>query len=265
MLESLQHGDNTFVTLTYSDEHCPSELAPKHVTDWLKRLRFSIAPHQIRYYLVGEYGDQTFRPHYHAALFGLPNCRRGITWVSRDGGRCCSMCDIVADSWSLGNVVLAPLNVKTAAYIAGYVTKKMTHKDDPRLEGRHPEFARMSLRPGIGHPALHEIASEIMRFDLEKTEDDVPSGLRHGSSVFPLGRYLRRKLRLMVGLDEHCPDAVLDKMAEEMLPLWEAAFSTPRVAGARENFFKTLLVEQDDARVAQIEARNRIYKGSRPL
>ena len=64
MLEAGQYKDNTFVTLTYSPENEPdgSSLEPKHTQDWLKRFRKAIAPLRVRYYLVGEYGEQSWRP-----------------------------------------------------------------------------------------------------------------------------------------------------------------------------------------------------------
>lgn len=266
LLESLQHADNTFCTLTYSDERLPpgASLRPQDVQLWLKRLRKTWQS-PIRFYLVGEYGDTTQRPHYHAALFGFPNCRRGLSYFPSPGSRCCAVCDIVASTWDHGNILLGALNSQTASYVAGYVTKKMTSKDDSRLLGRHPEFARMSLRPGIAADALHEVASELLRYDLHRSQPDVPGALRHGSKCLPLGRYLRRKLRLLVGLDEHAPQAVLDQIASELSPMYEAALATPRPPGIRKNVFKALLLEEDAGRVAQIEARNRIYKERRVL
>lgn len=100
---------------------------------------------------------------------------------------------------------MAELNLKTASYLCGYVTKKMTHRDDPRLYGREPEFARMSLRPGIGANAMHNAASAMMQWDLEKRDADVPHALSWSGRDLPLGRYLRRKLRTYVGRDEKAP------------------------------------------------------------
>ena len=99
----------------------------------------------------------------------------------------------------------------------------MTAVDDRRLEGRYPEFARMSLRPGLGHSAMHEVASQLMKYNLEDLED-VPGSLRHGSRIMPLGPYLQRTLRKMVGRDEKTPESVLEKYAEEMRLVREAAF-----------------------------------------
>jgi hypothetical protein len=79
-------------------------------------------------------------------------------------------------------------------YVSGYVLKKMTHRLDPRLYGRDPEFARMSLRPGIGAVALRPVISHLRR-----TGRTVPAGLRFGDRLLPIGRYLRKKTALELG------------------------------------------------------------------
>ena len=112
---------------------------------------------RLRYYLVGEYGDTTERPHYHICLFGYPPCAYGQTRLFKNERPCCAWCSGLQDTWSQGNVFSAELNELSIQYCAGYVTKKMTSHEDIRLNGRHPEFARMSNRPGIGVPALQFI------------------------------------------------------------------------------------------------------------
>lgn len=196
ILEALSHEASCFVTLTYSDESLPAggTLLPSDPQKFLKRLRKAVHPHKLRYYLVGEYGDRTFRPHYHLCIYGL----------SPDDYQ------IIADAWSIGgtpigHVVVGSLTFESAAYVAGYVTKKMTSQDDPRLEGRYPEFARMSLNPGIGAHAMDDVANLLYTKhgskELAET-GDVPSVLRHGGKSFPLGRYLRRKLREKMDIPE---------------------------------------------------------------
>lgn len=104
----------------------------------------------------------------------------------------------------------------------------MTAPDDVRLDGRHPEFARMSNRPGIGHGMMHEVASQLMHFNLEDAQADVPSALRHGKRELPLGRYLTRSLRKMVGRDEKAPQAVIDQQQSEVQALRTFAFDNSR-------------------------------------
>lgn len=92
----------------------------------------------------------------------------------------------------------------------------MTSADDVRLGGRHPEFARMSNRPGIGADMMHEVASTLLTFNLDETQPDVPSALRHGRRMMALGRYLHRKLRTYVGKDPDSPEAVKAENRAEM-------------------------------------------------
>lgn len=186
LLERCAHaGRAVFVTLTYAEDR--QSLCIRDVQLWLKRLRKRSAP--LRVFYVGEYGDCTERPHYHAALFGLPECPGGpFERVSARGYRClCETCSAVRETWRFGNVCVSNLTDARAMYIAGYVLKKMTHRLDPRLYGREPEFARMSRKPGIGAVALSPVISE-----LSKRRRTVPHGLQYGGRMRPLGRYLRR-------------------------------------------------------------------------
>ena len=98
MLESYEYSDNTMVTLTYDDEHLPrlddgrGTLVPKDFQDWLKRFRKAVEPRRVRYFGVGEYGDQLWRPHYHVILFNYPTCSFGLSRYSKTRVSCCSFC-----------------------------------------------------------------------------------------------------------------------------------------------------------------------------
>lgn len=210
-LESLCHDENAFVTFTYSDQFAPSDggLCPAHARDFLKRVRYHVNERdegrKFRFFLVGEYGDQTFRPHYHLSLFGLGFAHR----------------EIIQACWPFGFAQTAEFNETTAQYVAGYVTKKLTSKDDCRLEGRYPEFARMSNRPGLGAPAMRIIA-ESLRCDAGladiRAAGDVPFQLKLGKKSIPLGRYLREKLRDEMEIPEAWRERVKAKFA------WEKSF-----------------------------------------
>lgn len=253
MLEAAQYSDNTFCTLTYDDEHLPENqsVSPRELSNWVKRHRK--AGFKFRYFGCGEYGDNTFRPHYHLALFGHENCRRVQTRMLKSGQPCCDVCESVKKSWGRGQIMLGSLEPKSMAYVAGYVTKKMTTDDDPRLEGRLPEFARMSLRPGIGLGMMHELASTLMEHKLDERMIDVPLSLQHGTKQWPLGRYLRRKCRTFIGRHPDTPPESLQPLVEKMRPLREAAFndSIP---------FSVKVLEASLGKRIQIEARETRYK-----
>lgn len=290
MLERSLHGDASFITLTYNNDpyidprtKIPLEnmqysvspitgelrptLVPKHLQDWFKRIRKEYAPQKIRYYAVGEYGDDTERPHYHVAAFGYPQCRWGISRYSSSRQNCCSVCDMVRDTWGRGNVLLGELSTESAQYVAGYVTKKMTSSLDSRLDGRHPEFARISNRPGIGHDFMEEVASSILSLNLEEREADVPSALRHGSRLLPLGRYLRRKLRVMIGRDEKTPQEILNQLFNEMQPLRDIAqiLADEDKTVSYGQAFKNEIIKASDQAVLNMENRAKIFKQRKTL
>lgn len=262
MLEAGQYSDNTFVTLSYADDMLPHDgsVVPKHLQDWLKRLRKAYEPSRLRFFAVGEYGDVSQRPHYHAALFNFPNCIHGQSSYTARRDRCCTWCNLVADTWTKGNVFLGTLEPSSAGYIAGYVTKKLTAAGSSDLEGRHPEFARMSLRPGIGGDACFEIADVVLKYDLDQKAGDVPASLRHGRKELPLGRYLVQRVRVMSGHEKNAPQIVLDKIDAEMLPLREAA-----KADNENPSLKSKVLELNEGKVARFEATERIYRKRRSL
>lgn len=266
MLESELYSDNAFVTLTYADHPTdgpPVSLDPKHVQDWMKRLRKAMLPSRLRFYLVGEYGDTTQRPHYHVALFGFPPCSYGRTIRDRKNtprADCCDQCSTLYRTWGHGHIDCGQLTTSSAQYIAGYVLKKMTKRQDPRLNGREPEFARMSNRPGIGHDMMYEVASTLMTFDLELTETDVPVSLRHGSKNLPLGRYLRKKLRTFIGRDEKAPYEVHQQQTAEVQALF-----TDKVLNGPHYSIKDALVEKGAQTNASVAAREKIFKQKRSI
>lgn len=221
-------------------------------------------PSKLRYFIVGEYGEKTFRPHYHAALFNFPECQNGTTKTDLHGKpipeKCCQVCQLLYKTWGLGITYSAPLNDSTAQYICGYVTKKMTHRQDPRLAGRDPEFARMSLKPGLGLDMMHEAASAFLEHDLEQSESDVPVTLRHGSRMMPLGRYLRKNLRKMVGRDEKTPPEILAAQQKEMLSLYASKLNDPSFVS-----IKTALVEKDKGTNWSQSGKAKLYKQVKKL
>lgn len=117
---------SSFITATYNDAHIPphGSLDYSHLVNFWKRLRKNIGP--MRYYAVGEYGDQTLRPHYHACIFGHAFTQNRIIvqedpyllWESQE----------LTELWGLGRVRVGALTFETARYTASYVTKKLKSK-----------------------------------------------------------------------------------------------------------------------------------------
>lgn len=263
LMEAACHAQNAFLTLTYSDEFIPGNgsLSPTHLRNFLKRLRKSVRPLRIRFYAVGEYGDVSWRPHYHLAVFGFAGCAQGRTFYSNGHPACCARCAAVHTAWGFGRIDLGTLNIASAQYVCGYVTKKMTRFDDERLGNRHPEFARMSLRPGIGALRLPDIVRVLSTFNLADTQGDVPSSLRVGTRLMPLGRYLRGQLRQALGiLPPSQRKGHIDAQLQELLVLrYDEAFLASGLS------YKDALVSADNQKVLNEKSRRQNFNKRKPL
>lgn len=162
--------------------------------------------------------------------------------------------------------MLGTLEERSAQYIAGYVVKKMTRPDDPRLLGRLPEFARMSLKPGIGAGAIPDVASALMQYKLEASGRDVPNSLRHGSRLLPLGRYLMKRLRLECGLDEKAPEHVIEALRAGLLPVFEAALAVApgqTRAAYRRELIRQAIEAENEQPGRNVAAKSVIYNKRR--
>ena len=142
-----------FITLTYDDDHVPGmivktgeimrkvqyvwkpgEKRPESVqtllyTDvqkFLKRLRKAYRG-KLRYFVAGEYGEQTARPHYHMILYGWqPTDLEHLYKIQHNGYYTSKW---MADLWNMGQIQIAQAVPETYRYVAGYVTKKMYEID----------------------------------------------------------------------------------------------------------------------------------------
>lgn len=217
MMMELPYADSAcFITLTYNDEHLPTSdflydvdtgevgtsytLEPKDVTLFLKRLRRYVEYHfqdnkPLRYYLCGEYGSQTYRPHYHIILFNFDFPDRKFFKRSKDGF-VYYQSNVLNDLWSvrkkhgvlepIGYAMVADVTWETCAYCARYVTKKLTGKKAEFYEALNivPEYSRMSTKPGLGRQYY-----EDHKDDLIKTYEINLSTPRGGKKFRPPGYF----------------------------------------------------------------------------
>lgn len=187
ILEMQYHDEAWFVTFTYNDEHVPQTyssdqetgeallplmtLSKRDVQLALKRIRKRFENDRIRYFLAGEYGSTTFRPHYHAILFGLhlhdivsysQNFRGDVLYNSPSLSAC--WCD--NSGQSMGHVVVAKCTWETCAYVARYTAKKTGVNDGVAYDmlGLVRPFTLMSRKPGIGRQYFED-HPECMDYD----------------------------------------------------------------------------------------------------
>lgn len=111
LLHELDYWDNAvFVTLTYADIHLQTDklsLRKKDLQDFFKRLRHKKS---FKYYACGEYGENTFRPHYHAIVFGLSLEDKSL----------------VQEVWDMGMVHIGTVTYDSCRYVAQYIDKKLS-------------------------------------------------------------------------------------------------------------------------------------------
>lgn len=260
LLEQTQHESSVFITLSYDGDSLPDDysLRPDHTRDFLKRLRKAVSPLKFRYFLCGEYGTKNMRPHYHAILFGYPTCLKGQSFFTN--GSCCPPCDLLRDKWGHGLILSGTVTPQSAGYVSGYITK-VDHRD---LGTLYPPFTRVSRKPGLGYNALHDVASTLLEYDLEKTLADVPLAL---DGVGPLGKYLRKNLRLMIGRDEKIPPAILDQLIEDLRPLREASQNSGlgTIPGFKEFAFKQAVIDRDEGKIIHAQHSRSKSKRKRTL
>lgn len=239
----------TWTTLTYADENIPrisrgfgpsvQTLCPSDCTLLFKRMRKALhgdAPHvRLRFGLVGEYGDETWRPHYHALLFGPDPVwvERYLAndWEQRFGHTRTRQVDQTEDH--------APRKgkdprISRCAYLAGYVVKKLTQGDDERLlPGQHPEYTRFSRRPGIGHGlTLLNLCTSKGGAHLISETGDVPYTVRIGGRKWPLGWTTRAWLREQMGIPMRGCDRLLPSVAPREKPT-SHDYETAALQGAK--------------------------------
>jgi hypothetical protein len=177
MHEASLHEENCFITLTYDNDHCPSDRSLNYgdYQRFMKRFRKRFKDSTIRFYMAGEYGEKFERPHFHACIFGF-NFPDRTLWKRTPSGAFIYRSKLLEDLWPFGYSSIGDVTFESAAYVARYVMKKRTGKgvgdhyetidfETGEIKERVPEFNRMSLKPGIGYDWYRKFHSDIYPHD----------------------------------------------------------------------------------------------------
>lgn len=178
MHEASLYDENCFITLTYADEHLPqwNSLDKSAFPKFMKRLRKRYHDRRIRFYHCGEYGAQFGRPHYHAILFGF-DFEDKKAFTVRNGNQTWTSA-VLETLWPFGLCEIGSVTFESAAYVARYVTKKVSGNElavdahygvvDPEtgeVGRKEQEYSTMSRRPGIGREWYERFGSEVFPAD----------------------------------------------------------------------------------------------------
>lgn len=140
-VEAKESATSHFITLTIAPDYDVNygNLNKPEVQMFMKRLRKSVEPIKIRYYLIGEYGTDTYRPHYHMLLFT-------DDYISSD-----DLTKKLLKNWQFGHIKVDPISEARIHYVTSYhITKSYTP------DGLVPSFVLMSRNPGIGYQYLEK-------------------------------------------------------------------------------------------------------------
>lgn len=228
MHENQMHDQSCFVTLTFSPESLqarenPNSLDKSEFQRFMKRLRKQYGK-KIRFFHCGEYGEENKRPHYHAILFGVDFEDKELFKV-RDEIRLYTS-EKLAKLWPYGFVTLGQVSLESCAYVARYVTKKITGKDaenhyiywDPLTgEGTpiQPEYATMSRKPGIGKEWFDKYKSDVYPHDYVVVKKHKIRPPRYYDKLLTEEELAKIKIKRQEELPE-----VIDQYDENMDRLW---------------------------------------------
>jgi hypothetical protein len=178
VLEQSLWLNNIFITLTYDNDNIPEHntLIKKDFQDFMKRLRWnkqSTKENPVRFFHCGEYGDKFGRPHYHAILFNTNFSDR----KQLQGHKGLTTSETLSKLWGKGHSSIGDVTFQSAAYVAGYVQKKINGKqkdshyaiiDDETGQyfgQRQQEYSTMSRNPGIAGNWLAQYKDDVYPSD----------------------------------------------------------------------------------------------------
>jgi hypothetical protein len=188
---------NCFVTLTYGRGNLPpnGSLCHRDFQLFLKRVRRYFAPQCVRFFMCGEYGPLNLRPHYHACLFNVDFRSDRVVSGKSASGAVFFDSPLLCDLWGCGIVSVQDLSRETAGYCARYIMKKVLGPAgkqaysfvdaDGVICERKPEYAAMSLKPGIGAAWFSRYESDVYPHDFV-----IADGVKH-----PVPRYYDKLLK----------------------------------------------------------------------
>ena len=176
---TLTYNDEFLDQLSFSDNYGLASLDYTHMDEFIKGLRNKFRDAELDYFYSGEYGDNSFRPHFHMILYNALISDL-VFFKLNDNGDPIYTSETLSNLWkNRGFVTVSRFSWRGAAYTASYVEKK---RDGRKLceytaVGLEPEKARMSRRPGLAYEYYCDHADELWKnYGLSVARDVNSSG-----------------------------------------------------------------------------------------
>jgi len=250
--ESKMYEDNSFITLTYSDENLKSpklqyidfqlfiKRLRKHIftqflksygkENWLladKEQRKKLSEQfRIGIFVTGEYGELRKRPHWHALIFNW-RPQDLLYKYTNNNGDLVSTSTTLDNLWGLGITEVGTVTFESAGYCARYAAKKLVHGRD----GDH------SYDPISKKSSKHAIGKRWLELHWRDLLADGQVRLRDGTAG-PIPRYYIKWL-----LQRH-PEAYLEFLGSTKEKKIKAAVA----ANKRDQALRKSRVSKNDAR-----------------
>lgn len=182
--EAQMHPANSFVTLTYSDQHLESpKLVYEHMQLFMKKLRRKL-DYPIKAFTVGEYGEKNKRPHWHQIIFGL-QLKDEVPLRKNEMGDQLYTSSILDATWGKNDANKKPNEIgrvtfHSAGYVARYSAKKIVHGPNQKVcEADYHEWQPKPVWPrgyGVGAAWLEKFWPDIFSLGNVILPDGQPCG-----------------------------------------------------------------------------------------
>lgn len=227
--EAQFYDETAFLTLTYAPENVPANgsLVVRHLQLFHKRLRSRLGSKRVRFFAVGEYGEQLSRPHYHSILFGHAFLEDRKPWSKGSRGDQVFVSPLLDEIWGLGHCYIGSVSLQSAGYVARYTTKKVLGDMAKDHYGElHPEF--MVCSNGIGKKFFDWYHGETYRDGF----------VVHKGKKAPVPRYYDKQLAKLYGDDVLTP--IKEQRKRDANKHWRN--QTPRRLADREEVTKAKIL-----------------------
>lgn len=179
--EARMHGlepGSAFLTLTFEPDQLPvdNSVRLEVMQKFMRDLRYRVGnDNPLRYLLCGEYGERRGRAHYHVLVFGWRFPDR-VRYKTTRNGSWLFTSEVLSKAWPYGLALLGDVTYQSARYVGGYVTKKIGgekaeahYTRQSPVDGNwyqvEPEFASMSLKPGLGESWFAKFSGDVFPLD----------------------------------------------------------------------------------------------------
>jgi len=228
------HKRSCFITLTYDDEHYPENgsISKRELQLFFKRLRkaYEWREQVIKYFACGEYGERTNRAHYHSIIFGVGFRELKPYQVSTKDSKPVFSSVELERLWSLGNVTIGSVDIKSINYVTGYIRKKLGSREYGTLE---PPFQLQSQ--GLGLEYAKENENKVVNLGLTLQGNKVTTP-----------RYYLKKL----GINRDRANELMEKRSDQI----------NKVAKERKISWNDVAIEDREQRERNQKAKDDLFK-----